>query len=91
MKKNICTLLILILLLAACSDNANDQPEFPFLNDFYASGGYARRSSSGDNIQESIRNYYHGIAQTKYGTIGRHYYAGLDVGIATSNTDFIGQ
>ncbi|HBC31042.1 MAG TPA: hypothetical protein DC024_07345 [Clostridiales bacterium] len=29
MKKNICTLLILILLLAACSDNANDQPEFP--------------------------------------------------------------
>lgn len=69
---------------------ASDEVEEPFpsgfitLPDFYANGGYFLRSinaTTSDTISSSIRNYYHGVAQSQIPNSGRIYYAGLDVGV----------
>jgi hypothetical protein len=61
-----------------------------FLDAFYGGGGFATRNSSQDTTFESIRNYYHGIAQSKATSTGRTFYAAVDVGLCAGPTAFIG-
>jgi hypothetical protein len=68
------------------SEETTGYPRNIMLPDFYSRGGLFQRRSSGDDVRESVRNFYFGVAQSR-ADAGRMNYAALDLG-TTSGPHF---